>query len=60
MDSIQENINHTINETKHQTCDPMLCSHHKKPKQESETITAQKIGSKTNKIVGKTLIDGLN
>ena len=29
MDIIQENVNHTINETKHQTCDPALCSHHK-------------------------------
>ena len=43
MDIIQENVNHTINETKHQTCHPMLCSHHKNPKQELETAAAQKI-----------------
>ena len=55
MDIIQENINHTINGTNHQTCDPVLCSHHKKPKQESETIAAQNKGKNTHRTGGKTL-----
>ena len=61
MDSIQENVNHTINETKHQTCDPALCSHHKNPKQESETIGAQKNRVKNTHRTGrKTLTGGKN